>query len=69
MEEGRSAFKILTCTPTKKRPLGRSRRRWEENIRKDLELIGINAGNWVDSTQDRDYWRALVNAALNLRVP
>ena len=45
MEERRSAFKILTCTPTKKRPLGRSRRRWEENIRKDLELIGINAGN------------------------
>ena len=52
-----------------KRPLGRPRRRWEDNIRMDLEEIGINAGNWVDSAQDRDYWRALVNAALNLRVP
>ena len=69
MEEGRSAFKILTGKPKEKRPLGRSRRRWEDNIRMDLEEIGINAGNWVDSAQDRNYWRALVNAALNLRVP
>ena len=68
MEEGRSAFKILTGKPTGKRPLGRPRRRWEGNIRMDLEEIGINAGNWVDSAQDRDYWRAFVNAALNLRV-
>ena len=43
--------------------------RWEDNIRMDLEEIGINAGNWVDSAQDRNYWRALVNAALNPRVP
>ena len=50
------------------RPLGRSRRRWEDNIRMDLEEIGISAGNWVDSAQDRNYWRALVNAALNLWV-
>ena len=50
-------------------PLGRLRRRLEDNIRIDLEEIGINAGNWVDSAQDRNYWRALVNAALNLRVP
>ena len=66
MEEGRSAFKILTGKPTRKRPLGRSRRRWEDNIKMDLEEIGINVGNWVDSAQDRNYWRALVNAALNL---
>ena len=66
--ESRSAFKILTGKPKEKRPLGRPRRRWEDNIRVDLEEIGINAGNWVDSAQDRDYWRALVNAALNLRV-
>ena len=65
----RSAFKILTGKPTGKRPLGRPRRRWEDNIRMDLEEIGMNAGNWVDSAQDRNYWRALVNAALNLRVP
>ena len=69
MEGGRSAFKILTGKPTGKRPLGRPRRRWEDNIRMDLEEIGINAGNWVDSAQDRNYCRALMNAALNRRVP
>ena len=69
MEEGMSAFKILTGKPTGKRPLGRPRRRREDNIRMDLVEIGINAGNWVDSAQDRNYWRALVNAALNIRVP
>ena len=52
MEEGRSAFKILTGKPTGKRPLGRPWRRWEDNIRMDLEEIGINAGNWVDSAQE-----------------
>ena len=69
MEAGRSAFKILTGKPTGKRHLGRPMRRWEYNIRMDLEETGINAGNWVDSAQDRNYWRALVNAALDLRVP
>ena len=69
MEEGRSAFKILTGKHTGKRPLGRPSRRWEDNIRMDLEEIGINEGNWVDSAQDRDYWRALMNGALKLRVP
>ena len=63
MQEGRNAFKILTG----KRSLGR--RRWEDNIRMDLEEIGINAGIWVDSAQDMNYWIALVNAALNPRVP
>ena len=48
MEEGRSAFKILTGKPTRKRPLGGPRRRWEDNIRNDLEKIGINAENWLD---------------------
>ena len=52
-----------------KRPLGRSRLRCEDNIRMDLKEIGINTRNWVNSVQDKDYWRALVNAALNLRVP
>ena len=69
MEEGRSAFKILTGKPIGKRPLGRPRGRWDDNIRMDLEEIGINAGNWVDSAQDRNYWRALVNAGLNFWVP
>ena len=68
MEEGRNAFKMLTSKPTGKRPLGRPGRRWEDNIRMDLEEIVFNAGNWVDSAQDRNYWIALVNAALNLRV-
>ena len=63
MEE-RSAFKILTGTPTGKRPLGRPRRRWEDNVRMGLKEIGLNTRNWVESAQDIDYWRALVNAAL-----
>jgi hypothetical protein len=50
-------------------PLGRPRHRQEDNIRMDIEEIVINAGNWMDSAQNRDYSRALVNAALNLRVP
>ena len=66
MKEGRGAFKILTGKPTGKRPLGRPRHRWEDNIR---IRIGINTRNWVDSTQDRDYWGALVNTVLNLRIP
>ena len=60
---------MLIGKPIGKRSLGRPRRRWEDNIRMDLQEIGINAENWVDSTQDRNYWRALVNAALNLPVP
>ena len=50
------------------KPTGRSKCRWEDDIRKDLKEIGINTINCVDSAQDRDYWKALVNAALNLRV-
>ena len=69
MEEGRSAFKILKSKPTEKKPSGRPRRRWEDNIRMDFEEIGINAGNWIDLAQDRNFWRALVNVALNLQVP
>ena len=64
--EGRSAFKMLIGKPTGKRSLGRPRRRWDDNIRMDLEEIGINTRDWVDS---RDYWRALMNAALNLCAP
>ena len=64
--EGRSAFKILTGKPTGKRSLGSSTRRWEDNIRMDLEEIGINTRNSVDSTQV--LLQVLVNAVLNLRV-
>ena len=69
MQEGRSAFKISTGKTSGKRPLGRPRRRWGDNIRIGLEEIGINAWNWVDLAQDRNYLRTLVNAELNLWVP
>ena len=60
---------MLTGKPTGKRPLERARHRWEDNIRMELKEIGINMRNWVDLSQDRDYWSALVDAALNLQVP
>ena len=59
MNEGRSAFKMLTGKPTGKRPLGRHTHRSEDSIRMDLKEIGINTRNWVDSAQGRDYWRPL----------
>jgi hypothetical protein len=68
-KEENSFFKILTSKSTGERPLGRPRRRWEDNIRMDLKEMCINTRDWVDSAQDRDYRRALVNATLNLRVP
>ena len=68
VEEGRSALKMLTGTPTGKRPLGRPRHKSEDNIRMYFKEIGINTSNLVDSAQDRDYWRVLVNSALNLWV-
>ena len=63
MKEGRSAFKILTDKPTRKRPLGRPRRRWEDNIRMDLKKC-INTRNWVDLVQDSDYWRSLFECSI-----
>ena len=69
MEEGRSAFKMLIGNSARKRPLGRPRHRWEDNIRMDLKEMGIDTRNWVDSAQGGDYWRAFVNATLNLQVP
>ena len=60
---------MYTGTPKGKRPLGSPRHRCEGNIRMDLKIIDANTRNWVDPAQDRDYWRALVNATLNLRVP
>ena len=61
--------KFLSRKPTGKRPLGRLRHRWEDNLRMNLKEIGINMRNSADLAQDKDRWRALVNAALNLRVP
>ena len=67
-EEGRSAFKILTGKPAGNKSLGMPRRRWEDNIRMDLNKLNINTKNWVDLAQERGYWRALVNAALKFWV-
>ena len=60
----RSALRIFTGKPTGTRPLGRSRRWWEGNIRIHLKEIGVNKRNCIDSAQDRDYWRAIVNVVL-----
>ena len=60
MEEDRTAFKILTGKPTRKRPLGRPMHRWEDTIRMNLKERGINMRNWIDLAQDRDYCRSLV---------
>ena len=68
LEEGGSAFRIIKDKPTGKRPLGRPWCRWEDHIRVDFKEIVVNARNWVDSAHDRGYWRALANAAFNLRV-
>ena len=68
MEEGRGAFKILAGKPTEKKPFGRPRRRWENYIRMDLKEICINTRDRVNLAQDRNYRRALMNVALNLRV-
>ena len=62
-------LKILTGKPTGKRPLGRPRRKWEDNITIYLKEMGINTRNWVNSAEVRDYLSSLLNAALNLRVP
>ena len=69
MEEGRSAFKMLTGKSTGNISSGRPRRRWEDNIGMDLKAIGNKTSNWVDLDQDWDYYGVLVNLALNLWVP
>ena len=68
MEEGGSAFKIVLGKPTGKRPLGRPRRRWEDNIKIYLKEVSISTMNWVVSANDRNYWRALMHMALKNRV-
>jgi hypothetical protein len=69
MGEKRNLYRILVGNPEGKRPLGRPRRRWVDNIKMDLREIGYGGGDWIDLAQDRDQWRALVNAVMNLRVP
>jgi hypothetical protein len=69
MGEKRNACRILVGKPEGKRPLGRPRRRWLDNIKMDLREIGWGEVDWIDIAQDRYQWRALVNTVLNLRVP
>jgi len=66
--EGRGVHRVLVGKPEGKRPLGRPRRRWEDNIKMDLLEVG-GGGDWMELAQDRDRWRALVNMVMNLRVP
>jgi hypothetical protein len=67
--EVRGAYNSLVERPEGRRPLGRPRRRWEENIKMDLREVGFGDVNWIHLAQDRDRWRAFVNTAMNLRVP
>jgi hypothetical protein len=67
--EKTNAYRILMEKSEGKRPLGRPRRRWVDNINMDLREIGWGAMDWIDLAQDRNQWRALVNTAMNLRVP
>jgi hypothetical protein len=69
MGEGRGAYRVLDGRHEGKRPLGRPRRRWEDNIKMDLRKIGIDEVNWIHLVQDRVQWRAFVNTLMNLRVP
>jgi hypothetical protein len=69
MGEKRNAYRISVGKPEGKKPLGRPRYRWEDNIRMNLKKIGWGGMDWIDLAQDRDQWRALVNTVLNFRVP
>jgi hypothetical protein len=69
MEGDRNAYRILMGNPEGKRPLGRPKRRWVDNIKMDLREIGWDGMDWIDLVQNRDQWRALVNTVMNLRVP
>ena len=69
MEEGRSVHRVLVGKPDGKRPLGRPRRRWEDNIKIDLEEVGRGCGDCMKLAQDTDRWRALVSTVMNFGVP
>jgi hypothetical protein len=69
MVEVRGAYNIFVGRPEGRRPLGRPRRKWEDNIKMDLKEIRFGDVDWINLAQDRDWWRALVNTVMNLRVP
>ena len=68
MGEERGVHRVLVGKPEGKRPLGRPRRRWEDNIKMDLQEMGEGGGDWMELTQDRDRWWVLVSTVMNLRV-
>jgi hypothetical protein len=67
--EERGVHRVLVGKPEGKRPLGRPRRRWEDNIKMNIQEVGVGGGDWMVLAQDRDRWRALVSTVKNLRVP
>jgi hypothetical protein len=69
MEDKRNAYRLLLEYTEGKRPLGKPRSTWADNIKMDLREIGWDSGDWIDLAQDRDHWRALVNTVMNLRAP
>jgi hypothetical protein len=69
MGEGRGVYRVLVGRPEGKRPLGRPRRRWENNIKMDLRETGINGENWITLAEVKVQWRAFMNTVMNLRVP
>ena len=69
MGEGRVVYRVLVRKPERKIPMGRPRRKWEDNIKMDLQEVGGGCRDWMELAQDRDRWRALVSTVINLRVP
>jgi hypothetical protein len=69
MGKGKGVYRVLVGRPEGKRPLGRPRHRWEDNIKMDLREIGINGANWIWLSQDRVQWQAFVSMVMNLWVP
>jgi hypothetical protein len=67
-EEKRNEYRLLVGKPEGKRPLGRPRRRWADNIKMDLGEVGWGGVDWIGLAQDRDKWRAIVNAVINIRL-
>ena len=68
MGQGRGVYRVLVGKPEGKRPLGRPRRRWEDNIKMDLQEVGRGCGDWMELARDRDRWRTLASKVMNIRV-